>query len=71
VLFESTRAEKIERIARLGCTHFIDDLPEVLDDPNIPPGVAKVLFTNGARADCANRPDAFPHWGDIAEAVLR
>jgi len=71
VLFETTRSEKIERIAQLACTHFIDDLPEVLDDPNFPSGVAKVLFTNGIRVDCAHRLDAFAHWGDIAEAVLR
>ena len=31
VFFESTRAEKLARIAALGCTHFIDDLEEVLD----------------------------------------
>jgi FMN phosphatase YigB (HAD superfamily) len=71
VLFETTRSEKIQRIAQLACTHFIDDLPEVLDDPKFPPGVTKLLFTNGARPDCGHRPDAFAHWGDIAVAVLR
>jgi hypothetical protein len=70
VRFAPTRSEKIDEIARLACTHFIDDLPEVLDDPSFPPGVTKVLFTNGARAGFG-RPDAFPHWRDIAQAVLR
>lgn len=68
VHFSATRSEKLDRIARLGVTHFIDDLPEVLDDPTFPAGVVKILFTNGARD---SRPGAFAHWRDIADAVLR
>jgi hypothetical protein len=68
VHFSATRSEKLERIGQLGVTHFIDDLPEVLDDPAFPTGVVKILFTNGAPA---RRPDAFAHWGEIAAAVLR
>ena len=49
VFFESTRAEKLRRIAALSCTHFIDDLEEVLDDPAFPPGVTRILFSTGAR----------------------
>jgi hypothetical protein len=70
VRFAATRAEKLEQIGQLAITHFIDDLPEVLDDPAFPPGVVKVLFTNGGFPGCG-RPDAFAHWRDIAEAVLR
>ncbi len=44
VFFESTRAEKIARIASVACSHFIDDLEEVLCDPAFPPGVVKVLY---------------------------
>ena len=69
VRFAATRAEKIAQIAGLDLTHFIDDLPEVLDDPGFPPDVAKILFTNG-RSD-AGRRDAFAYWRDIADAVLR
>ncbi len=69
VFFESTRADKLKRIAALDCTHFIDDLPEVLDDPAFPPGVVKILFTNGELPQGA-RADAFAHWRDITEAVL-
>ena len=68
VYFEATRAEKLARIATLGCTHFIDDLPEVLTDPAFPPGVTRVLFgSGGSRSDmaiCAN-------WREIAEAVFQ
>jgi hypothetical protein len=43
VFFESTRADKLRRIALLGCTHFIDDLEEVLNDPGFPP-IKRILF---------------------------
>ena len=36
VFFEGTRVEKLKRIASLGCNYFIDDLEEVLDDPDFP-----------------------------------
>jgi FMN phosphatase YigB (HAD superfamily) len=69
VRFAATRAEKIAHIAELGFTHFIDDLPEVLDDAAFPADVTKILFTNGARAP-NSRACAFAHWRDIARAVL-
>jgi hypothetical protein len=68
VFFETTRSEKLARIAAIGCTHFIDDLPEVLDDPAFPGNVTKILFTNGVPTGA--RRDAFIHWRDIAETVL-
>jgi hypothetical protein len=70
VFFEGTRADKIERIARLRFTHFIDDLPEVLDDPTFPQDVMPILFTNGV-APSTKRPNAFAHWRDIAGAILK
>lgn len=45
VFFEGTREQKIKRIVRLECTHFVDDLPEVLDDPEFPPNVERILFS--------------------------
>ncbi|HLH98939.1 MAG TPA: hypothetical protein VKW08_27840 [Xanthobacteraceae bacterium] len=67
VFFEATRAEKLARIAALGCTHFIDDLAEVLADPAFPPGVTRVLFGSGGAAPdmavCAT-------WWEIAEVVF-
>lgn len=44
VFFELTKAEKLNRIADVGCTHFIDDLPEFLREPAFPPQVSRVLF---------------------------
>ena len=44
VFFELTKAAKLERIAACGCTHFIDDLPEFLAEPEFPPNVHRILF---------------------------
>lgn len=42
--FEPTKEAKLEQIAALGCTYFIDDLPEFLVAPGFPLAVARVLF---------------------------
>ncbi len=44
VFFESTREEKISRIRSLQCTHFIDDLIEVLTSPLFPTTIERILF---------------------------
>lgn len=49
VFFESTREEKISRIKALDCTHFIDDLEEVLRDDGFPSGIRKILYSPEAR----------------------
>jgi hypothetical protein len=65
VFFESTRREKIERIRALGCTHFIDDLVEVLAETSFPREVAKFLFApHGANAD-SEEMKVFRTWRDL------
>ena len=44
VYFDLTKQAKLDRIAKLGCTHFIDDLPEFLGEESFPPDVQKILF---------------------------
>ncbi len=44
VFFEPTKEEKLARIAALGCSHFVDDLPEFLEEPGFPAGVSRILF---------------------------
>ena len=67
IYFEVSRAEKLRRIAKLDCAYFIDDLEELLTDPDFPAGVNRVLFGGGG---------ASPHfaicssWRRIAEAVI-
>ena len=47
VFFELTKADKLNRIGRLALSHFIDDLPEFLAEPDFPPGVQRILFDPG------------------------
>ncbi|MCE9604332.1 MAG: phosphotransferase [Planctomycetia bacterium] len=44
VFLEPTKVDKLARIATVGCTHFIDDLPEFLAEPDFPANVRKILF---------------------------
>jgi len=71
LFFESTRAEKLRRIAALNCDYFIDDLEEVLDDPDFPPGVTRILFSP-SELPAQQRPYAVcRNWGDIERLVFR
>jgi hypothetical protein len=42
--FEVSREAKLARIRALGCTSFVDDLPEFLSLAGFPLGVRKILF---------------------------
>jgi len=44
VYFELTLPAKLARIQSAGCTHFIDDLPELLAEPEFPRQVSALLF---------------------------
>ena len=48
VFFELTKEDKLARIGRELCTHFVDDLPEILTHPLFPSGVARLLFAPGS-----------------------
>ncbi|MEC9258154.1 MAG: hypothetical protein VX541_06645 [Candidatus Poribacteria bacterium] len=42
--FEPTIKDKLHRISQIGCTHFIDDLPEFLAEADFPKGVERFHF---------------------------
>lgn len=44
VFLELTKEAKAERIEKEGCTHFIDDLPELFSEKFFPEKVSKILF---------------------------
>lgn len=69
VYFESTRAEKLGRIAVLGLTHFIDDLEEVLTDPDFPPDVKRILFAEEVKTPAASYI-ACSTWLEIEKQVF-
>ncbi len=44
VYFAETRREKVERIAAVECTHFVDDLAVVFKEPGFPDQTIPILF---------------------------
>ena len=70
LFFESTRPEKIARIAHLQCTHFIDDLEEVLADPAFPRQVIRLLFSPGEAPLPTGPFTPCRSWHDIQNHVL-
>jgi hypothetical protein len=42
--FRETRQEKVARVRETGRTHFIDDLPEFLAEPQLPEELERILF---------------------------
>ena len=62
---ELTKAEKLQRIKAVGCTHFIDDLPELLNEAAFPDGVQRILFDPASEySDFQNGIQAFS-WAEI------
>ena len=70
VFFEPTKAEKLARIGSVGCTHFIDDLPELLQEPSFPAGVDKILFDPGAAHRGSGIARSAESWDDLARMLI-
>ena len=69
--FAETRADKIERVAKLRCDVFIDDLWEVFADPNFPREVRRILFSRSVeRKHQAISDYCSPSWREISRFVL-
>jgi hypothetical protein len=65
VCFENTRQEKIQKIKSSGCTHFIDDLPEIFLEGSFPEMTEKILF--GPHLEQVNKQDVqlMTNWKEI------
>ncbi len=70
LFFETTRDEKIARIAALNCTHFIDDLVEVLDSPLFPTSIKRFLFQPADTHEIPPHLETYSNWKDIHHAIL-
>jgi hypothetical protein len=66
--FELTREAKIGRIIRQGCTHFIDDLPEVFAEANFPK-IGRILFDPGDIYGKEAQYKRAPHWAEIPKLL--
>jgi len=70
VFFEETKEAKLARIAEVGCTHFIDDLPELLAHPLFPADVRRILFDpHGQHASPAGI-DIAPSWPHLRNILV-
>ncbi|XGB40475.1 MAG: hypothetical protein LVT47_07655 [Cyanobacteria bacterium LVE1205-1] len=67
VFFEVTKQEKVNRIVTLGCSHYIDDLPEILE--MLPDPVQPILFAPGGAVAVPERWHQFHHWGDLPQLL--
>lgn len=70
VYFEETRIRKIERIAALECTHFIDDLEEVLSEPSFPAFTRRILLADHTTEPSGGPFEAFRTWHEIEKAIF-
>lgn len=68
VYFAATKAEKCKLIAKVKCTHFIDDLPEIFSDTHFPAGVHKLLFVPEAVAAAPMQTiDTYTNWVNLQQ----
>ena len=66
--FESTKEFKAAKIKELGCTHFIDDLPEILN--LLPDNISKILF-NSELYNQSNKYKVLTHWDNLLDFILK
>lgn len=69
VWLEETKEAKARRIEQLGCTHFIDDLPEFLSAPFFPETVIGLHYAPAGPGSAVGLP-AFALWDDLDPAAL-
>jgi len=71
VYYESSRAAKIARIARLELDAFLDDLAEVFAEPEFPRHVQRWLFSPAAPLEAERGVDrVFRSWTELERHVL-
>lgn len=70
VYFEDTRQRKVERIARVGCTHFIDDLLETFLEPNWPARIQKILYSPHSNEDSVPEVRVCSTWKSIEQYLF-
>jgi hypothetical protein len=70
VFLETTKEEKLRRIATEECAWFIDDLPEFLAESSFPPAASPILFDpNDDHPSHAATPRART-WAEIGKRIL-
>ena len=68
IFFEQTKEKKIERILELGCTHYIDDLPEILD--RLPESIKRILYDPNSNYANRSRYSVLESWEDAKRLIV-
>lgn len=63
--FTDSRTAKLQLISQLGCTHFVDDLREVIDAADLSDRVTGLLFDPHAQGDTG----CVRHWDELHELL--
>ena len=67
IYFEDTPMDKIKRIKKLKCTHFIDDLMSILLHPKFPSNVVKILLNVNYCNNNHEQINVCKNWKEIAK----
>jgi hypothetical protein len=67
IFFVGTIGEKLGLVGSQGCSHFVDDLVEVLTHPAFPAGVARLLYAPGKEQHPPAGIRPFSSWAGIRE----
>ncbi len=70
IFYESSREDKVNRIAEVGCTHFIDDLEEIFLAPGFPADTARLLYAPDVKHSLTDAFQAYNAWSEISDALL-
>jgi len=70
VFFESTREEKLLRIRKLGCTHFLDDLEETFLEETFPQDVVRILYNPHLEVVSCQGVLVMATWRDIVTYLI-
>ncbi len=70
IFFELTKSAKLARIASCQCTHFIDDLPDILSDSAFPANTAQLLFAPNITGPVITGDHVFATWTDLQSHLL-
>ncbi len=67
VFFAATRQEKIDRIASLSCTDFIDDLEETFLEASFPERTTRILYEPGRESPAPPGIVWMNSWQEVSE----
>jgi hypothetical protein len=68
VYFELAKESKVQRIADIACTVYVDDLPEILLAPGFPAATTQILFDPDNHHPAQTMPRA-AHWSEVSSCL--